>query len=1091
MSTISRWLEEAGLGSYANAFTENGIDVDVLEHLSEDDLKDLGLNLGDRRRFQAALQSPAETRSPEPSRGDTSEAERRQLTVMFCDLVGSVALGEQLDLEEYRELLSRFRNEIVVAVGAFGGFVARHQGDGVLVYFGYPAAHENDAERAVSAGLQAIQRIRELEHPYSAELQVRAGIATGRAVVGDALSTGSVEELAAFGPTPNLAARLQGLAAPNTLLTSETTFRLTRSRFEFDPIANLEVKGQDRRVTAYRALGERTTSSAEELQLAATLPRMLGRGPEHELLAQRWRQACAGEGQLVLLCGEPGVGKSRLLQELGSSVRAEGANEVLMFCSAFQQNTALYPIRRQLNRPLGRGRAEDKRSTLRRMLMGLGADVLRHEPLLARLLSLTTEVEERESGLSVEQVRNRTLEALVDVILSIARGQPTLFLVEDLHWIDPTTQAFLSRLVDRMTASQLLIVLTFRPEFEPPWVRHPQATFLTLKYLGRADCEELVHQTAKDVSLPPDVVGDIINRTDGVPLFVEELTKAVVEAQDSTVSEGLEIPATLQDSLMARLDHLGTAKRVAQVASVIGREFSRELLAAVLGDEVELEESLTTLESSELVHRSASADPPMYRFKHALVQDIAYQSLLSQPRRAFHHQVAIALDPSGALAEFGDPATLAMHHEAAGNIDKAIDFHRQAGALATRAHALREAEHHFGLAAAQLRTLPETQDESARSAQTALDLGVVQMPLHGFGSKTVRRTYQEAYKLTSNLGDPARRFDAAWGLWLNHNVSGELDVAEDLIEEIDLLAEELSQPGYLLQAHHAGFTTLYITGDIEATQQRTDALLKLYSADEHRDHAFRYGGHDPAVCGHSHGALSGWLLGFADRSLELWSDGLKLAENLEHPTSIGIARNFGSMLFQLRRDPERVQQLSVVAPGTPLHFQSMSRALHGWAVAQAGDLQEGLRECRDGVEGYRSTGARARLSYLEYLLADLLYLAGQQEEALPEIEGAISNAVDKATLADLFRLKGDILLRHPGCSAEMAEKTLREALALAERQNAKAWRLRTSVSLARMYAGQERVELASQVLSPVYAEFREGLETPDLVEARVLLDELS
>jgi class 3 adenylate cyclase/tetratricopeptide (TPR) repeat protein len=730
MSDMRLWLESLGLGQYADAFEGNDVDAEVLAELDHDLLQQIGVSsLGHRVKIikaaahfesqavdselrndrpsaipsatpsaDQAISSPAQSQSQSPA--PVRDAERRQLTVMFCDLVGSVELGEQLDIEDYRELLARFRTATTQAVERFNGFIARHQGDGLLAYFGYPHAHENDAERALRAALDVLRAVEELARDDGAS-QVRIGIATGTAIVGDVLSTHASHqpELAAFGSTPNLAARLQGQAPPNQVMVSDTTQNLTKDQFEYEHRV-LQLKGIEGDVLAYQLLSEKSSVARLDVTSGRQLTPLVGRQEELALLHRRWQQALEGSGQVALICAEPGVGKTRMMMEVHRRFGESQAQTILMFCSAYHSGTSLYPVVDYLSRALHFAHNTEPGERLVKLqswLDSLGLPTARFVPLLAPLLSIDLPERFTPAHPDGAERRRRTINALVELVVAHTQRQPVLLAVEDLHWVDPSTREFLGLLVDAIREQRIFALMTYRPEIAAPWSNQRHLTTLTLNHLTEAECRQLVRGLETEQALPDELVEQIVNRTDGVPLFVEELLRTVLEAGSDS---GDAIPETLRDALTARLDRLGEAKRVAQLASVIGRVFPLRLLqAASAADTTALQASLDELVSSGLAYRRTLSGGEDYAFKHALIRDCAYQSLLRDERRGLHRRVALALENAGD----GDAAPvelIARHFSDGGEPERALPFWQQAGEDAEARGAYAEALVHFDAAMA-------------------------------------------------------------------------------------------------------------------------------------------------------------------------------------------------------------------------------------------------------------------------------------------------------------------------------------------------------------------------------------------------------
>jgi class 3 adenylate cyclase len=748
MQAIADWLEKLGMSEYAQRFAENDIDIAVLRHLTDQDLKELGVSLGHRRKMLAAIAEHADTLtaspqapSAEPKPQDT--AERRQVTVMFSDLVGSTALSARMDPEDLREVISAYQKCVTETVRRFGGFVAKYMGDGVLVYFGYPQAHEDDAERSVRAGLELIQAVGELKSRVP--LQTRVGIATGLVVVGDLIGSGAAQEQAVVGETPNLAARLQGTAEPNMVVIAESTRKLLGNLFDLQDLGARDLKGVGSSVSVWAALRPASVESRFEALHAGGLTELVGREEELELLLRRWSKAKTGEGQVVLLSGEAGIGKSRLTAALLERLAGEPHTRLRYFCSPQHTDSALYPVISQMERAAGfvhDDTVQKKRDKLDAVLAQTST-AIEEVALFAEMLSLPNDGCYPKLDLIPEQRRQRTLEALVSQMGALARQNPVLMIFEDAHWTDPTSLELFGRIVDKVPSLRALLIVTFRPEFDPPWIGRPYVMALTINRLAQRDIEAMIDRVVGNKPLPANIRQDIIERTDGIPLFVEEMTKAVLEAESqgavehlaaAVPSSALAVPASLQASLMARLDRLGPAKEVAQNGAAIGREFPHALLTAVVGKpEEELDLALDRLIAAGLLFRQGAPPHATYLFKHALVQDAAYGTLLREPRRALHARIAEALERQFTDIAENQPELLARHCTEAGLIEKAADLWGKAGQRSLERSALREAAEQFKRALGQIATLPATQ--AFRREQIKFQVALTNALMHTEGSQ--------------------------------------------------------------------------------------------------------------------------------------------------------------------------------------------------------------------------------------------------------------------------------------------------------------------------------------------------------------------
>ena len=799
---LGGWLRSLGLERYEAAFRENEINDRVLPSLTQEDLKEIGVGPVGHRRIlleaiaalrgdtgtKAALSADAAALTTVPSLPPEDRAERRQVTVMFSDLVGSTALSGRMDPEDLREVISAYQKCVAETVQRFGGFVAKYMGDGVLIYFGYPEAHEDDAERAVRAGLELVAAVGGLK--THAALQTRVGIATGLVVVGDLIGSGASQEQAIVGETPNLAARLQGIAEPNSVVIAESTRKLVGNLFELEDLGRKNLKGIAGPVRAWAALRPASVESRFEAMHASGLTELVGREEELELLLRRWSKAKSGEGQVVLLSGEPGIGKSRLDGGAAGTpcCRAPHALALLLLAAAHRQRAL------SDHQPDGTGRWISRTTTLRKRSSTSSTRCWRKAStprqdaaLFADMLSLPNDGRYPTLELAPQQRRQKTLEALTAQLEALAKGKPVLMIFEDVHWIDPTSLEVLGRTVDRLRTLGVLLIVTYRPEFEPLWIGRPYVTALTLNRLDEREIAGMIDRVMGNKALPESIRQDIIERTDGIPLFVEEMTRAVLEAESehearktaATVpSSALAIPASLHASLMARLDRLGPAKEVAQIGAAIGREFSHPLLAAVVSKpEAALQSSLDRLVKAGLLFRQGMPPHVTYLFKHALVQDAAYGTLLRDPRRALHARIAEILETRFADVAANQPELLARHYTEAGLTAKAASFWGKAGQRSLERSALVEAAEQFTRALEQMEALPAT--SSLRREQIKLQVALVSTLFHVKGAAALetksatekaRLLIEQAEALGEPPEDPLLLFSVLYSFWLANYV---------------------------------------------------------------------------------------------------------------------------------------------------------------------------------------------------------------------------------------------------------------------------------------------------------------------------------
>jgi TOMM system kinase/cyclase fusion protein len=1044
------------------------------------------------------------------------EAERRQLTVLFCDLVDSTALASQLDPEELREVVRAYQDTCAKVVARFEGHIAQYLGDGLLVYFGYPLAHEDDAQRAVRAGLGIVEALGQLNtrlaQERSVQLAVRLGIHTGLVVVGD-VGGGTRQEQLALGETPNVAARLQGIAAPNTLVISAATFQLLGGFFACQPLGTPLLKGQAQPLAVYRVLYESMARSRLEAVGATGLTPLVGREQEIRLLQERWAQAKEGVGQVVLLSGEAGIGKSRLVQVLKDQVAAEPQAWVTPCqCSPYHQHSALYPWIDLLERVALRfDRAESSQQKLRKLegfLVQYGLPLAEVVPLFAALLSLPLSPDYAPLHRSPEQQKQLTLQALLTILLRIAAQQPVLFIMEDLHWVDPSTLELLSLLVDQGPTARILVLCTFRPDFTPLWTGRAHLTQITVHRLPSHQAVEVIRRIAHGKALPPEVVEQIAAKTDGVPLFVEELTKMVLESgllqerDDRYELTGplppLAIPATLHDSLMARLDRLGTVKALAQLGATLGREFSYALLQAVSPwDEETVHRGLHQLVEAEFLYQRGLPLQGTYVFKHVLIQDAAYQSLLKSTRQQYHQRIAQVLE-----ARFPDicetqPELLAHHYTEAGLSASAVGYWQRAGQRALQRSAHVEALRHLTRGLEGLAALPDTAECTQQELVLQTTLGAVFMAAKGQGAPEVGQAYARARELCQQVGETPELFPVLFGLWRFYLVRAEYQTARELAEQCFSLAQRVHDPALLLAAHFALGVSLLWLGDMALARAHLEHSIALYAPQEHRALAFRTG-IDLAVWGLSHAAQALWLLGYPDQALRRNHAALTLAQELSHPPSLAAVLFYIALIHSYRGEAymtqERAESAMALAgeQGLP-QWLTGGTILRGWALAMQGQAEEGIAQIRQALAAWRGMGVGLAMSHWLVLLAEAYGHAGQAEEGLHVLAEALAH-VDRTGeqhyAGEVYWFTGELLLRQAMPDAPQAEACFQQALDVGRRHQARSWELRAALSLARLWQQQGKRAEAYELLTPIYGWFTEGFDTIDLQEAKALLEDL-
>jgi class 3 adenylate cyclase/predicted ATPase len=1045
------------------------------------------------------------------------EAERRQLTVLFCDLVDSTVLAGQLDPEEWREVVRAYQHTCAAVIARYDGHIAQYLGDGLLVYFGYPLAHEDDAQRAVRAGLGMVEAVGQLntrlEQKCGVQLAVRLGIHTGLVVVGE-IGGGARREQLALGETPNVAARLQGMAAPNTVVISAATVPLLGGFFTCQSVGTHLLKGLPQPIEIYQVRSESTARSRLEAAGSTGLTPLVGREQEAGLLRERWAQVKEGLGQVVLLSGEAGIGKSRLVQVLTEQVAAEPQAWLTPCqCSPYYQNTALYPMIDLLERVALRFEREEappqKLRKLEGFLVQYGLPLAEAVPLFAALLSLPLSADYAPLTISPEQQKHKTLHALLMILLRIAAQQPVLLVMEDLHWVDPSTLELLSLLVDRGPTARILALFTFRPDFSPPGTGRSHLTQMRLHRLTRPQAAEIIRRVAHGKALPPEVVAQVVAKTDGVPLFVEELTKMVLESgllqerEERYALTGplpaLAIPATLHDSLMARLDRLATVKAIAQLGATLGREFSYELLQAVSPwNEETLQRGLHQLVEAEFLYQQGLPQQATYLFKHALIQEAAYQSLLRSTRQRHHQHIAQVLEAHFPETAETQPELLAHHYTQAGRTEQAVHYWQRAGQYAGDRSAHLEAVSHLTTGIELLKTLPETPARTQRSLTLYIALGAALQIAKGLAAPEVEQAYTQAHALCQQVGETPQLVPVLFGLWRFYNARSKLHTARELGDTLLRPAQRAHDPALAVIAHYALGATWFCLGALPAAHTHLEEGSARYTPDQRRAPVFRIG-QDPGVACRVNAAQTLWLLGYPDQALAHIHEALALAHELSHPYSLAYARGWAAIGSQFRRDVAAVHEHAEAAialatePGFPF-WAAMGTSLCGWALAMQGWGEEGMAQVRQGIAGCRATGAALFVPYFCTLLADVSDHLGHTEDgvqALAEAHTLVEQQEERWWEAEICRLRGVLLLRQPGTPQAEAETWLQRALDVARRQEAKSLELRAARSLARLWKRQGKRHEAHELLAPIYGWFTEGFDTADLQEAKALLEEVS
>jgi class 3 adenylate cyclase/predicted ATPase len=1107
---LAEWLGRHGLGQYVQTFAENNIEYSVLPDLTEDDLEKLGVSLGHRKKLLRAIEAltaagqrtgttTAVSNVTEVSTsGQHREAEFRQITVMFCDLVGSTQLSEKLDPEDLQKLIDAYRRECSTAIRRYGGEVARYFGDGVMAFFGWPYAHEDDAARAVHAALEIVSGVTKISGPVN--LACRVGVCSGPVVVGEIANSTASWSMDAVGETPNIAARLQTLAAINTVLISESTKRLVSAVFDLQDLGLLELKGVTEPVHVYRVLAAKSAGSRFEAAHSGSLTPLIGRSSELGLLLDRWKKVKEGDGQVILLSGIPGVGKSRLLHELKLHIQHEPHILLHHQCSPYHSQSAFFPVIEQIEKAAqltAREADADKIAKLKAYLPRLTNNSVEPVLLIANLLSVSTENHHELSELTPQQIKNRTISTLVDMLLAFSLQRPTLCIFEDAHWLDPSTLELLDLIISRIGRARVLLIVSCRPEFRAPWIAHANITIHSLTRLSQTEVRTLIRDLLKGRSISEELVDQIIEKADGVPLFIEELTSSTLSAPQATSGHAtqpalLRVPETLSDALMERLDRVAPSRRVVQIAAVIGREFSYDLLAAASRlNEEDMVSVLSQLEQADIIYRVGISPSVRFAFKHVLLRDAIYDSLLRSKRQQVHSDIAAILKNDYPELVGNQPELLAYHYQEAGNHQLAIGCWFESGQRALAHSANIEAIANFRKALQLLNALPEMPERTKQEVDIQLALGIPLIAVQGYASAETREAFLRARTLCLQLGNIPEYFQALFGLWGHSWMSGKNDEALHMADEFLSRSRALSDPVPLMVAYRVMGSTLLTIGEFRSSANHFEEAIRL-SLSKGKQPLYNLYMVEPQAASLLLLSWDLWFLGYPDQSLSRVSEALALAQDLGHPYTVAFAHYMTSVVHLLRGDAARAlesaeRSFEMSQEQRFSLYMTLSRISRGRALGDLSRLGEARAEIELGIDEARRSGVGYMLPMMESWLAEVHAKAGENETALSIVERALSNIGDvtgRAWEAELHRQRAQILFVLDPSKVREAESCLKKSIEVARGQSAKSLELRAATSLAELWRTQGRLDEARALLEPICHWFGEGAETADLRRAR-------
>ncbi|RLA43513.1 MAG: adenylate/guanylate cyclase domain-containing protein [Gammaproteobacteria bacterium] len=1071
-----------------------------------------GANLKESRQATEGKAIQNETETGEVA---GTAAERRHLTVLFCDLVGSASLSEKMDPEDFRDLLAAYQDTCAVVVNHYDGVVARYVGDGLLIYFGYPHAHEDDAPRAVRAGLEIVEAVGKIDLDLALSvnsLHVRIGIATGTVVVGDIGTGARREEMAVVGETPNLAARLQGLADPGEVIIAEETHKLVEGYFDIDDLGDHDLKGISISQKVYRVRQESGALDRLEASARTGLTQLVGRQEEIAILSNRWLKARQGESQLITVSGEAGIGKSRVVRAFRESIVNEPHARVLYYGSPYHQNSAFHPVIDQFERALrfdSNDSIEKRLDKLVSEVTRLGLEVESIVPPVAAMLSL--ELKDQNFDLPEPgDIKRRQLVSMIAILEAMSAENPVLIVAEDVHWYDPSSLEMLVAIKQNLDESRILMVMTHRPDFSPALAGVANLTQIPLSHLGGLESTVIVTQVSGNKPLPDEVATEIIAKADGIPLFVEELTKSLLESgvlrddgKRYVLDEPLPplaIPPSLQDSLMARLDRLATTKEIAQLASCIGRNFDFSLLSAVSTfDETELRNALKQLVEAELIYERGMRPDIKFEFKHALVRDAAYESLLKSTRQLNHQRIAQALENNFVALAETQPELVAQHYTEAGLIEPAVAWWYRAGQRATRIDANLEAIQHLEQGLELAEQLERSEGHIRLEADMLLALGNTVRLIEGYASERAGKLFARSRSLYQQISDKNGEFPALWGLSHMALANGSIDKAEQYAREVLALAEEIGNPDLELEAHHTLWGAYYLMGDLKALKYHSEKGIELYRFEEHGEYGFTYGNHDPGACATYSNAHALWLLGYREQARARLEDAIELIMRHSQPQFISHGLMHCCITYMLLGEVDVVREVNaraypIAIETANLDLSNQCEFIFGWIRAQEGGYADGADRMKNALADRRAGASSYYRGFFLSALTNALYRNGLYQEGqrcLRQAHEIADESCEHWWSAELHRLDGKAYISMDDGDPQRARERFQKALDISRKQESKILELRAASDMSRLMRDQGDPKQAFELLAPVYEWFTEGLEADDLRDAKTLLDELS